>query len=539
MTRDDKIKMIEKLNIEKQKIINNVSKYATLLHIFLKHSQHKNIDKISKLSERINRKNRILKNKAISDHIVKLLNSINLSYNTKITKEELKNIDVDFKIEELLRKFNSINSKDAILDVLNLYISSLQSLKNIDKYIEKVKKEKIESNNKNNDNENNIKPIERNSKEEITTTRIRYEYDNKSINRNNEGKYDYTVGGVNYKTNNPAIYARYKAQQRFFNLSTFEQSLYKLNGDWKEFERLWDLAAAALSITEQLDIASLLDELFTTIKKDKNEDVKEEKDQKIVKEEIIKDRESDKLNYNDDDRKIDIKISNDPIYEGIFDEKTSEIIKDDITTVGDNSNIDIKTDTGLNDYFNGINITNNNSKDIKRDINLDEKEIINSLIYASECSVLDEKIAELTDDGVKELIEHRLKRLFGKMDTIKYGAGTEERKSIKEQMAFDFEIIKEAIKQGVDFTGDDINVGYLLGDKNYHDIKGVIKKYYSQVKDANLLDNEMIDYISDAVQFIEENKNNKKERPVNKKRQDLEDMFKEEDTINITKGNVL
>lgn len=52
-------------------------------------------------------------------------------------------------------------------------------------------------------------------------------------------KYDYTVAGKTQTSTNPAIAARYNAQQRFFGMNKLKQTMMRLSGQKRKFSKLW------------------------------------------------------------------------------------------------------------------------------------------------------------------------------------------------------------------------------------------------------------------------------------------------------------
>lgn len=75
-------------------------------------------------------------------------------------------------------------------------------------------------------------------------------------------KYTYTVDGEERKTNNPALAARYDAQHRFFEMSKTKQTMAKMNGQWKKFDKLWNKSSDFLSPEEQEEVAEELNSMF-------------------------------------------------------------------------------------------------------------------------------------------------------------------------------------------------------------------------------------------------------------------------------------
>lgn len=92
---------------------------------------------------------------------------------------------------------------------------------------------------------------------EASIARVRQEQEERA-ERYRNSKYTYEAGGKEYKTNNPALAARYDAQHRFFGLSKMKQSLYKLNGQYDRFDKLWNMVDSP----NKEQVAEELDSLF-------------------------------------------------------------------------------------------------------------------------------------------------------------------------------------------------------------------------------------------------------------------------------------
>ena len=75
-------------------------------------------------------------------------------------------------------------------------------------------------------------------------------------------KYGYTAGGKSETTTNKAIAARYDAQHRFHGMSKLQQTIAKLNGQYKKFQILWNKANISTSRQEQEEVANELDRMF-------------------------------------------------------------------------------------------------------------------------------------------------------------------------------------------------------------------------------------------------------------------------------------
>ncbi len=74
--------------------------------------------------------------------------------------------------------------------------------------------------------------------------------------------YEYTQAGEKQTTPNHAIAARYNAQHRFFKMTKFKQTMSRLNGQYKKFEKLWNEAAYTTNSTKNEEVAKKLDNLF-------------------------------------------------------------------------------------------------------------------------------------------------------------------------------------------------------------------------------------------------------------------------------------
>ncbi len=79
--------------------------------------------------------------------------------------------------------------------------------------------------------------------------------------KSEDGTYHYVAGGKREKTTNRAIAARYNAQNRFFGMNRVQQTMAKMSGKWREFEKLWNKVALSSS-EEQEEIADKLDLMF-------------------------------------------------------------------------------------------------------------------------------------------------------------------------------------------------------------------------------------------------------------------------------------
>lgn len=74
-------------------------------------------------------------------------------------------------------------------------------------------------------------------------------------------KFQYVDAKGMHETTNPAIAARYNAQHRFFGMNKFRQTLSKMSGQKRKFEKLWN-KAGTLDEQQQHQIAKELNSLF-------------------------------------------------------------------------------------------------------------------------------------------------------------------------------------------------------------------------------------------------------------------------------------
>ncbi len=74
-------------------------------------------------------------------------------------------------------------------------------------------------------------------------------------------KYDYTSVGKSQTTNNPAIAARYNAQQRLCGLNKVQQAIMAISGQKKKFKKLW-LKAVTTNEKTQQQVADELNKMF-------------------------------------------------------------------------------------------------------------------------------------------------------------------------------------------------------------------------------------------------------------------------------------
>ncbi len=74
-------------------------------------------------------------------------------------------------------------------------------------------------------------------------------------------KYEYTSAGKTETTTNPAIAARYNAQQRLFGMNKIKQTIMKLSGQKRKFEKLWYRAVTTNEKTQE-QVANELNKMF-------------------------------------------------------------------------------------------------------------------------------------------------------------------------------------------------------------------------------------------------------------------------------------
>ena len=74
-----------------------------------------------------------------------------------------------------------------------------------------------------------------------------------------EGQYQYESAGKTYRTNNPAVAARYDAQHRYFQMSKLKQTLAR--AQYKRFQKLW-IKVDTPSKEEQEKIADEMNGMF-------------------------------------------------------------------------------------------------------------------------------------------------------------------------------------------------------------------------------------------------------------------------------------
>lgn len=75
--------------------------------------------------------------------------------------------------------------------------------------------------------------------------------------------YEYTSAGKRQTTKNPALAARYDAQHRFFGMNKFQQTMARVTGQKRKFDRLWQKAASmSMNAAQQEQIAEELNGMF-------------------------------------------------------------------------------------------------------------------------------------------------------------------------------------------------------------------------------------------------------------------------------------
>lgn len=74
-------------------------------------------------------------------------------------------------------------------------------------------------------------------------------------------RYEYTAAGVTETTRNPALAARYEAQQRLYGMNKLQQTLMAITGQKRKFKKLW-LKSASASTKTQEEVAEELNKLF-------------------------------------------------------------------------------------------------------------------------------------------------------------------------------------------------------------------------------------------------------------------------------------
>lgn len=74
-------------------------------------------------------------------------------------------------------------------------------------------------------------------------------------------KYEYTRKGEVFSSENPAIAARYNAQNRLFGMNKLEQTIAKVTGQKRKFKKLWIKAATDNEKTRE-EVALELNRMF-------------------------------------------------------------------------------------------------------------------------------------------------------------------------------------------------------------------------------------------------------------------------------------
>ena len=74
-------------------------------------------------------------------------------------------------------------------------------------------------------------------------------------------EYQYTSDGKTHTTTNPAIAARYNAQQRLFGMSKLQRTVASISGQKRKFESLWSKAASQ-NVEIQEQVAEELNKMF-------------------------------------------------------------------------------------------------------------------------------------------------------------------------------------------------------------------------------------------------------------------------------------
>lgn len=74
-------------------------------------------------------------------------------------------------------------------------------------------------------------------------------------------KYDYTSAGKTQTSTNPAIAARYNAQQRLFGMNKLKQTMMTLSGQKRKFKKLWVKANTTNEKTQE-QVAFELNKMF-------------------------------------------------------------------------------------------------------------------------------------------------------------------------------------------------------------------------------------------------------------------------------------
>lgn len=74
-------------------------------------------------------------------------------------------------------------------------------------------------------------------------------------------KYDYVSAGKTETTKNPAIAARYNAQQRLFGMNKLKQTVMSISGQKRKFQKLWIKANTTDKKTQE-EVAYELNKMF-------------------------------------------------------------------------------------------------------------------------------------------------------------------------------------------------------------------------------------------------------------------------------------
>ena len=82
-----------------------------------------------------------------------------------------------------------------------------------------------------------------------------------SFRESQKAKYEHTAAGEGLSTENPAIAARYNAQQRLFGMGKLRRTLVKAMGQEKKFKKLWKKAVTP-NAEEQQQVADELNRMF-------------------------------------------------------------------------------------------------------------------------------------------------------------------------------------------------------------------------------------------------------------------------------------
>ncbi len=83
----------------------------------------------------------------------------------------------------------------------------------------------------------------------------------KAIRDSQLPKYEYTSAGKNQTSTNPAIAARYNAQQRFYGMNKLKQTIMTLSGQKRKFKKLWIKANTTNEKTQE-QVAFKLNKMF-------------------------------------------------------------------------------------------------------------------------------------------------------------------------------------------------------------------------------------------------------------------------------------